>query len=84
MSTTKSILKFTISTNGLSLPQLLNLIYFSNNHGNSQILSVISLISKDSSCLNLSIFENDKNNKFEFTFAFDDPSTSEKYAGFLI
>lgn len=84
MSTTNSILKFAISTNGLSLSQLLNFIYFSNDHGNSQTLSVISLISKDSSCLNLSIFENDEDNKFEFTFAFDNPSTSEKYAGFLI
>ena len=84
MSTTNSILKFTISTNGLSLSQLLNFIYFSNDHGNSQTLSVISLISKDSSCLNLSIFENYENNKFEFTFTFDDPSTSAKYAGFLI
>lgn len=84
MSTTKSLLKLTTNTDGLTLSELLHLLYFSNNYGNSQALAVISLISKDTSCLDFSIYENEEKDQFEITFVFDNPNALEKYAGFLI
>ena len=84
MSTPKSLLKLTTNTDGLTLSELLHLLYFSNNYGDSQALAVISLISKDTSCLDFSIYENEEKNQFEITFVFDNTNALEKYAGFLI